>query len=197
MFRAQHAIVSLVVGGAIAIVGGCSDDTKATPQVIFSGEIQTAAGKDCRDSNPLFTVGSFGNVNASPPQPSVPVKDGDPSGQGAASVSCSVVPSGTNQFAVTGEIVLTGATGGLFKISGTFNTTGDQTNIEVQASSRLSANSYDETDKACIVQYTEANMGVAAGRVWGTFKCPNEVNTADPNRACEIDGEFRFENCGQ
>lgn len=198
MFRAQHAIVSLFVGSAIAVVGGgCSDDTKAIPQVIFTGQIQTAAGKDCRDSGDLFNVGTFGNPNATPPIASVPISDGAAAGQGTASITCSVTPAGTNLFNVSGEIDLTGATGGLFQIDGQFSTTGDQTNIHVRASARRSSNSYDETDRACIVRYTEANMGVAAGRVWGSLSCPNAVNTSDPNRACDLEAEFRFENCAQ
>src|ERR1700761_1737675 len=92
MFRAQHAIVSLVVGSAIAVMGGCSDDTKATPQVIFQATTEEASGKDCRDSGTLFTVGSFGNASAS--QPSVPIQDGQASGQGTASIACSVTPAG-------------------------------------------------------------------------------------------------------
>jgi len=195
MFRAQHAIVSLLACSAIAVISaGCEDEQKATPQVIFEGFIQTAPGKDCRD-NGSFTVGEFGNPAAS--KPSVAVADQGAAGQGNATVGCSVTPSGTDEFAVDATVVLSGATGGLFTVKGKFKTTGEQTGINVITSVRSSANTYNQNDGGCIVRYTEQNMGVAAGRVWGSIDCPNAVNASDDNRACRIVAQFRFENCGQ
>lgn len=194
MFRAQHAIVSLLACSAIAVISaGCEDEEKATPQVVFEGNILTAQGKDCRDSG-SFTVGDFGNPGAS--KPSVPVPDQGAAGQGNATVGCSVTPSGTDEFTVDATVVLSGATGGLFTVKGKFKAQGEQTGINVITSTR-SSNTYNQKDGGCIVLYSEPGMGVAAGRVWGSIDCPNAVNTSDDNRACRIVAQFRFENCGQ
>ncbi|MBX3229323.1 MAG: hypothetical protein KIT84_18115 [Labilithrix sp.] len=195
MFRATHAIVSFLCCSAIVILGaGCGEDEKATPQVVFSGDVQQATGKDCRDSGPLFEVGEFGNPGAN--LPSKPVKDGEAAGQGTVSIACSVVPSGTDEFAVDATVNLSGATGGLFKLEGKFKTTGEQTDLRVIASAKRSANGYDQRDRGCIARYTDG-MGVAAGRVWAEIDCPNAINTSDDNRACRVTAQFRFENCAQ
>jgi len=196
MFRATHAIVSLLACSAIGVLSvGCDDEEKATPQVIFSGTIQNATGKDCRDSGDLFTVGDFGNPAANIASTTVPT--GGAFGQGTVDVVCSVIPSGTDEFQVDATVNLSGATGGLFKLEGKFKTTGDQANLRVIASAKRSANGYDERDRGCIARYTETNMGVAAGRVWAEIECPNAINTSDDNRACKITTQFRFENCAQ
>lgn len=196
MSRAKHAIVSLFAASTIAVLStACEDDTNAKPQVIFTGTTREVSGKDCRDSTTHFDVGDFGNPNAKPPTASTPVPTGEASGQGTADVSCSVTAAGPDTFNVSGTVVLSGATGGLFTISGQFKTSGDQT-AHVRLSGKLSANTYNDTD-SCVVKYSEQNMGVAAGRVWGVVTCTNAVNTADSNRACGIEAQFRFENCTQ
>lgn len=197
MFRVKHAIVSLFAVSAIAVLGtACDDETNAKPQVIFSGSTKEVSGKDCRDgAKTQFEVGDFGNVNAKPPVASTAVPTGGASGQGTADVACSVTAAGPDTFNVAATVVLSGATGGLFDIKGQFKTSGDQTAV-VRLSGKLSANAYNDTD-TCVVKYSEQNMGVAAGRVWGVVTCSNAINTADPNRACGIEAEFRFENCTQ
>ncbi|MFO0738077.1 MAG: hypothetical protein U0270_19445 [Labilithrix sp.] len=195
MSRVKHAIVSLFALSTIAVLSAaCEEETSAKPQVIFTGATKEV-GKDCRDSLTNFEVGDFGNPNASPPQASVSVPTGGAFGQGNADVSCSVTPAGADTFNVSATVVLSGATGGLFTIEGQFKTTGDQT-ASVRMSGKRSANSYRDTD-SCVVKYSEQNMGVAAGRVWGVVTCTNAINGADSNRACGIDAQFRFENCVQ
>lgn len=197
MFRVKHAIVSLFAVSAITVLGtACEDEATAKPQVIFDGTTRESGGKDCRDgSKTQFKVGDFGNPNAKPPIASTPVPTGGASGQGNADVACSVTAAGADTFNVSATVVLSGATGGLFTIEGQFKTTGDQT-ASVRMSGKLSANSYRDTD-SCVVKFSEQNMGVAAGRVWGVVTCTNAINTADPNRACGIEAQFRFENCVQ
>ena len=196
MFRVKHAIVSLFAVGVIVLDTACSDDETAKPQVIFDGSTKEVSGKDCRDgAKTQFSVGDFGNANAKPPVASTPVATGGASGQGTADVSCSVTAAGPDTFKVNATVVLSGATGGLFTIAGDFKTTGDQT-AAVRLSGKLSANTYYDTD-SCVVKYSEPNMGVAAGRVWGVVTCQNAVNQADSNRACGVEAQFRFENCTQ
>lgn len=197
MFRATHAIVSLLACSTIGILAaGCEDDEKAIPQGIFEGNVQTGTNSTCKDSGEIFRAGEFGNAAAK--KASVPVPDGQSFGQGTVNVSCSVTPSGTDEFAVDATISLSGAEGGLFKLEGKFKTTGDQTNIFVTASNRLRANTYTETDRGCIARYSEPGMAIAAGRVWASIDCPNAViGGSDGTRSCRLTAQFRFENCNQ
>jgi hypothetical protein len=195
MFR-RHAIVLLAAVPSALFMAGCSDDQKATPQVIFDAQIEHGTGNDCRESGPLFTVGDFGNQAATPPQPSQPIQDGQAWSQGAVSVSCSVTAAGADSFNVAASVELSGATGGLFRIDGVFKTTGDQGNIHALFSSRTSGNTYDQSDRGCTVRYTSQFQGVAAGRVWGEITCPKAVNS-QAQTACQGVAEFRFENCAQ
>ena len=195
----RHAIAVLVAFPlALATTPGCSSDNKATPQVIFDGHILHGShtSQDCHEDGPIFTVGDFGNASATPPVPANPIPDGQPFSQGTASVACSVVASGADQFNVTASVLLSGVPGGLFRVDGVFKTTGEQTGIHAQFANNLSKNSYDELDHACTVRYSTAFQGVAAGRVWGTITCPNVENSGAQTK-CEADAEFRFENCEQ
>jgi len=197
MFR--RAITLLVsIPALVALTGGCEDDEKATPQIIFDGNIQrgeTDTGyQPCPDVGALFTIGDFGNQNFDPPQGSRPVKDGEAWDQGTVSVSCSVTPAGPDEFNVVGSIDLSGATGGFFRIDGKFKTTGEQTGIHAKFASRRSANTYDQNDNACIVRYTTQFQGVASGRVWGEIDCPKAKNEGAQTQ-CQTVATFRFENC--
>jgi hypothetical protein len=197
MFR--RAITLLVTIPFLAILtGGCEDDEKATPQIIFDGNIQRGevdpGYQSCPDVGALFTIGDFGNQNVDPKIPSKAVKDGESFAQGTVSVSCSVTPAGPDEFNVVGSIDLSGATGGFFRIDGKFKTQGDQTGIHAKFASRRSANTYDQIDRACIVRYTTTFQGVAAGRVWGEIDCPKAKNEGAQTQ-CQTQAQFRFENC--
>ena len=45
--------------------------------------------------------------------------------------------------------------------------------IQIAFSSRKTTNTYDETDRKCVVRYSTPFEGVAAGRVWGEITCPD------------------------
>lgn len=198
MIRKRAIAVLVAMPLVLAATPGCSDDVKATPQVIFdSAELRHGAStNNCVDVGPLFTVGDFGNQSTTPVQPATPIQDGQAFSQGTAGVACSVVASGADSFSVTASVTLSGATGGLFRIDGTFTTTGDQQNIHAQFANNLTKNNYDELDHQCTVRYTTPFQGVAAGRVWGSITCP-KVENSGAQTACEADAEFRFENCAQ
>ena len=195
MIRRHHAIVLAFVVPTLAASLGCSDDEKATPQVIFEGEIKGNAA-DCAGAAPLFSVGSFGNLAANPPVAASPVPDGSAFSQGAASISCSVVPAGNNEFTVAASVVLSGATGGLFRVDGPFKTGSEQTDIHAIFSTVASGNKYEQLDRKCRVRYATTFQGVASGRVWGEITCPNAVNV-NADKTCEVTARFRFENCDQ
>ena len=193
----RHAIVALVSLSASALFGaGCSDDEKAPSQVIFDGTLERGAGTNCQDVGHLFTVGDFGNPALTPKVPSQAIKDGQAHEQGTVSVSCSVVPAGADEFDVDGSIVMSGATGGTFRIHGKFKTTGEQTGINAVFASRVSGNSYEQRDGGCTVRYTTPFQGVAGGRVWGEVVCPMAENSS-AQTTCKATAQFRFENCNQ
>lgn len=200
MFRRRHAIVLLASMPALIALGGCKDDEKATPQIIFEGAIELGESEpgynSCRDSGDLFTIGDFGNPDLEPPKASNPIKDGQAWDQGVVSVSCSVKSVGTDEFDVVGSIALSGATGGFFRIDGRFKSSGEQTNIHASFNSRRSTNAYDEVDRGCIVRYGTSFQGVASGRVWGEIDCPKAKNES-AQTICRAKAQFRFENCDQ
>lgn len=197
MPRRHHAIVvSLCLPVVGLLVAGCEEEKKATPQVIFDGRLERGTGNNCADVGHLFTVGDFGNQARDPKVPAAPVKDGEAHDQGVVSVSCSVTAASADEFDVAGSVVLSGATGGLFRIDGKFKATGEQTGIHAIFSSRRSGNSYEQRDRQCTVRYTTAFQGVAAGRVWGEIECP-KVENPGAQTECEAIAQFRFENCSQ
>ena len=194
----RNAIVGLLSASTLVLLGACSDDDKATPQVIFDGTITLGShtSTECGGDGDSFSLGDFGNLAATPPTGSAPVKDGDTFEGAKASVACSVTSAGNETFNVSGTLDLAGSAGGVFRIDGQFKTTGQQTGIHAFFSSRKTANVYDETDRQCTVDFTTAYQGVAAGRVWGELTCPNAVNS-NADRTCAIKASFRFENCAQ
>jgi hypothetical protein len=198
MFRRQHAIVATLCLSTIALLSaGCDDSEPATPQVIFDGHLERGNNASCQDST-LFTIGEFGNQAAETADrlESKPVKDGEAFEQGTVTVSCAVTPAGADEFNVEASVALNGATGGFFRVDGKFKATGEQTGIHAIFSSRKTQNTYEQKDRACVVRYTSAYQGVAAGRVWGEITCPNAENPT-AQTACEGIAQFRFENCGQ
>src|SRR5262245_55346577 len=112
MFRRPAIVLALAVPPIALLMAGCSDDEKATPQIIFDGHLERGTGNDCPSVGPLFTIGDFGNLAAEPPKASTSLKDGDAFSQGQVSVSCSVTSAGADEFDVSGSVDLSGATGG-------------------------------------------------------------------------------------
>ncbi len=194
MARLTQVLTAVASLGVITLLSaGCDDPEPATPQVIFLSRFERGA-TNCRETGSIFEVGDFGNQAVEPKIPVRPVKDGDEEGQGNVSISCAVTPAGPDEFNVNASVQLTGAKGGLFRISGRFKATGTQTANAVFA--RTGLPSYSQNDGKCTVEYTTQFQGVAAGRVWGEVTCPN---AEDPGAqvACEARAQFRFENCGQ
>lgn len=211
MLRRQHVLVTVAtLAFAPILAAGCAEDEKATPQVIFSGElaqttapIDTAGGeKNCGESGPMFTIGEFGNLALDPPVGSKPKKDGDTEQQGSVGVSCSVTPAGENEFNVSASASLSGATGGTFtirdaKIRTNCSENEPCTGISAVFSKRSGASiTYTQSDGGCILRFTTAYQGVAAGRVWGDLECPKAANST-AQVACKATAQFRFENCAQ
>ncbi len=211
MLRRQHVLVTVAtLAFASILAAGCAEDEKATPQVIFSGDlsltsapIDTAGGeKNCGESGPMFTIGEFGNPALDPPVASKPKKDGDTEQQGSVGVSCSVTPAGENEFNVSASASLSGATGGTFairdvKVKTTCSPNEPCTGISATFSKRSGAGIvYSQSDGGCVLRFTTPFQGVAAGRVWGEIECPKVAN-ATAQVSCRAVAQFRFENCAQ
>jgi hypothetical protein len=197
MFRRHHAIAATFCLPVVALLGaGCEEETKETPQVIFDARLELGTGNNCRDVGGLFTVGDFGNQALETKVPPKAIKDGESFEQNTVSVGCAVTPAGNDEFNVAGSVVRSGAEGGTFRIDGKFKATGEQTGVHAIFASRKSGNTYEQTDRACVVRYTTPFQGVAAGRVWGEITCPKAENDG-AQTSCEAIAQFRFENCSQ
>jgi hypothetical protein len=207
MLRRRHVIASLTTFLSLPLFAvGCGEDDKATPQVVFEGNLQTTSApldtaggeKNCGEAGQLFTIGEFGNPALDPPVPSSPKKSGDADQQGNVSVTCSVLPAGADEFTVSASASLTGATGGTFTIrQAKIKTTGENTGISATFSKRSGAGIvYSQADGGCTIRFTTPFQGVAAGRVWGEIDCP-KVTNANAQVACRAVAQFRFENCDQ
>ena len=111
----------------------------------------------------------------------------------AVQVSCSVTPSGSG-FAVNATATRSGdTTGGTVHIQGTFTASGEQQNITATFGNGVNG---VYTEANCLADYTQSNMGVAAGRVWAVLGCPT-LQLEGQSNICAATTEFRFENCGQ
>ncbi len=197
MSRGKHVVTTLTVALASTVLAGvgCSDPEPATPRVTLETELRIGSNtsQTCPQSGPLFTIGEFGTLGDET-RPTKPVDDGQPFGQGSVSVSCAVTAAGNGGFDVRASTTLTGATGGLFKIEGTFRPEGQQTGI----TATLSKQPFGVfAGRDCTVEYDlSQGQGVAAGRVWGTLVCP-KAERSDTGSVCESRATFRFENCAQ
>jgi hypothetical protein len=177
----------------LLIASACSDPEPATPQVIFDGRFEKGS-TNCTEVGGAFTIGDFGNQAVEPKIPVRPVQDGASEQQGSVSISCSVTPAGNEEFNVSASVQLSGATGGLFRVTGKFKAGAENTASAVFA--RTARASYTQDDGKCTVVFTPPYQGVAAGRVWGEISCPNaEDKTAQVT--CVGKAQFRFENCAQ
>jgi uncharacterized Zn-binding protein involved in type VI secretion len=118
-----------------------------------------------------------------------PVDDGQSAGGSIVSASCTVKPDGDG-FAVDGSVSLAGQ-GGIV-LRGHFTATGAQTKIYAAFTRGLVGN-FQASD--CTADYTaNAEMGVAAGRLWTTLTCPH-LFAAQDARTCLGTAEIRLENC--
>ena len=164
-------------GASTTSSGGAGPDTsRAVPQAIFEGRLEKGTNDDCNGAGPLFALGAFG-------PPATPIKDGESVAQGTAKVSCSVTAAGSDDFDVVGSVALSGASGGLFRVDGRFKATGEQSGIHAIFSSGTSGDTYEQTDRACVVRYTTQFQSAAPGRVWGEITCPKAETPARRPRA--------------
>src|SRR5690348_2854105 len=122
MIRKRAIALSAAFPLALATTPGCSNDNKATPQVIISDAVithGTHTSQECHEDGPIFVngaIGDPGNPSGTPPTAAAPVADGAAFGQGSVSVACSVTAAGADSFNVSASVLLSGATGGLIRI---------------------------------------------------------------------------------
>jgi hypothetical protein len=219
---------SCVIGAAsmVASLAGCSDNTPPPQKVAVQSHIQPGTGADAAKcqlpSSDWVDIGRIGGTSIPPEGPVVPIESGkgnvsdDPSfNGGSVNISCSVTKSGDG-FSVSASAGLGGVAGaGSIAISGTFNASGQQTNINATFVRGDSGQfKVPSGGKGCTVDYQRPDgsggdptnqgngMGVAPGRVWGFLSCPVTENSAQRltsggNEQCAFIAEVRFENCAQ
>jgi hypothetical protein len=173
---------------SMAWVVGCSEDELPVPRVFLSTTMTPG-------NNPPEKCGvqaaSWVNIGTS----SQSVDNGGEQSGASVTVQCDVKPAGGETFDVLANATLTGQRGGSVTISGKFTPTGEQKNVNV----RFNHPDFGVWSQAdCTVTYTNPNMHVAAGRVWGQLSCPTMSNkSGTTERLCNGVGEFKFENCNQ
>lgn len=194
MFRRPH-VLAFVFGATTTLVltvAGCSDPQPATPRGIVDSTIAPGSNSaaECPESGPWLELGDYG---APPDQKPRPVDDGATDQGGAASITCSVVPSAAG-FDVNATATLSGASGGSVTVKGFFNATGDSPNIYMSLSKSGRTGAYGASD--CTARFTTPYQGVAAGRLWAEITC-EKANAPAEQRTCRSRAQVRFENCGQ
>jgi hypothetical protein len=176
----------------IPCISGCTPDPPDPAKVYLASTMVPAPG-----GGALCGVNSSIWINIGTDTASV--EDGSSFEGRAVGVSCEVTPvaDGFNVNA-TGKIAGTG--GGSVVITGKFTSTGEQKGVRA-VFQRSDLGRWESSD--CTVNYTNKDMGVAGGRVWGELKCPTiqnlQQNVGDPPqpRSCQGTAEFKFENCQQ
>ena len=106
------------------------------------------------------------------------------------------MPADRNQsFQVAARAALTNAgdLSGSVVIVGTFPS---DRSAPIKVAATFSDRYGNYVQKDCDVTYTSGNQGVAAGRVWGTLKCPHMIEAAK-SQDCQGTADFKFENCTQ
>lgn len=177
------------VAATLAAVG-CSSATPPNPRVYLQSQIDdgTNPPPGCgivASSNGWVDIGS---VNQS-------IDNGGSQTGGPVTVSCSVTSNGDGSFQVNAAATVGGAAGGSVTIVGKFTSSGMQSGITAHFQRGDGSGSFQETD--CTASYaTNANMGVAAGRIWAQLECPTVIdNEKTTPLVCEGKAEFRFEDC--
>ena len=109
-------------------------------------------------------------------------------GEDTIGISYEITPAGDG-FQVTASA--TKSPGGTFTLIG---------NVKSSGASQPVQGSFNRADtglfkqKDCVVEFKNANHGVAPGKVWGYITCPRATLDAQ-GRTCLAQGEFKFENC--
>jgi hypothetical protein len=206
MAHANAIFLSLLSGAALVLglAPGCGS---SAPQPAVALVWTVSQGPNGAGTcGAVFDTFSIGNIPSS--GTIVTASNGGTYGapdSGAAvpvTVQCTVAPD-SGGFSVQ-AFVQYGALGTL-TINGQINASGNtkpgtQTNVTGQFSDGIGLAGASMTDADCTVTFTDnANMGIAATRIWGTIDCPHETATNGNSAAVNCDGhaQFLFENCGQ
>lgn len=192
---ASFAFAGTALALISAVVAGCGSD-KTVPQQVYVNA--TISPTDASVADPTLCMHSDGSellqIGSVDSSGSYSLVENESTFNGATvQVQCSVIASGSG-FTVRGTATRSGnQTGGTVTISGTFTSSGTQSGISVILNSAANG-LYEESD--CTAVYANDNMGVASGRVWAAFTCPDLKLSGQAN-VCLGATEIRFENCSQ
>jgi hypothetical protein len=196
MAHANAIFLSLLSSAALVLglAPGCSNSNAETASaaIIWTVQPGTNSSSSCGAVNDTWQIG---NPESAPLQV---VANGGTSGGVPVTVNCDVSGSGTSynmvvnaQYGTEGALTIAGTitigANGVpntaTNVSGTFND-----NLGLKA---------NMSQSNCTVTFTQnANMGIAATRVWGVIDCP-QVATTNGDSTCDGHAEFLFEYCGQ
>lgn len=193
---------------ACSAVSACSNSNPPPADAFVAAVVGPGAGDACNFATAVNPYVILGTATAGKP---TTVADQGSTGDGTASVNCSVHPSGAG-FDVTLSAATTGVHGGTMTIA-------SSSAITTQGGSDVTGSFYkaslDATyrDEHCTMTFTysgspvSVSPAIAGGRVWGHVDCPHAVKSGGGTMtgpdggptdiACSASADFLFEQCGQ
>lgn len=211
LFRACNAPRNLAWGGLLAacVVSAACSSTSTPPADAFLAATVGGGGVAC----PFQVDPSWLPVGSPTGGQPTPVTDQGSTGNGTATINCTVHPSG-NGFDIALEVSVDGAQGGQVTIT---SPSGAGAVTTMGAAGGITASFFDAvnqgpfTDTNCAVTYTYGSGPVpisppiAAGRIWGHITCMHAVATGGETKtgpdggataaACPATADFLFEQC--
>jgi hypothetical protein len=186
---------SLVVGTATLaslIAAGCGSSPPPPPTAYVIASLMQGDGTCMASTDNMTWFSIFGGTDSSMV---TGVPNGDQFAGSAASVSCTVAPSGS-KFTVSAR-VQTG--GGSFTLSATMTDSGTQDGLSTSFTNSAGV-TYSEAMSDCTFTFnppnTTSDPSIKAGAVWGTMNCPS-MTDGQPDNTCEGNVTFQLTNCTQ
>ncbi len=198
-------------GLALACAASVACSNSSNPPADAYIGAQLGGGVACPFPSPIPTWLDIGTATGGKP---TTVADQGSTGNGTASITCVVHPSG-NGFDIQLEAVLQGANGGNVTITSPQGagavTTSGSTSVTASFYNNVNGGAY--VDQHCVLTYkymggaVPISPPIAAGRIWGHITCPNAVDTSGQTKqgadggattaTCPASADFLFEQCGQ
>jgi hypothetical protein len=178
--------------------GSSSGATTAQAEVAVAWSVQPGTSDAGGPACPIATRDSWSIANPEA-NPLAPVTTGGTFRGEPVTVTCEVASSpsfGGYVLSITltygsAELVISGA---VIPGTGPVGSWAPQQNITGQFGDNVISETFSESD--CTVSFTaNPNMGISAGRVWGTLVCPHVM--AQDGTTCAGEAEFLAENCWQ
>jgi hypothetical protein len=199
MAYAKPLFLSLCSGAALALVvtPGCNSSSAPVAEVAISTQISLGNNSSTTcgvGGGVTWAIGSFGD-------PIVTAQNGGTFSSIPVTASCDVSQNGSNydvkasvNYGEEGSLTISGTIVGA---QGSASTWPTEQNITATFGGG-SQSGFIETlsESNCTISFSsDANMGIAPTRIWGSLSCPTA--SSSDGTTCAGTAEFLFENCLQ